>query len=345
MAVEQSQSRPLLSIAVPTFNRVDCLRETVSPLLESGLISPNIQLVVFDNASDDGTSEWLESLRESPGCSVARQPLNLGLEGNIVDAMLRSPGEYVWTVSDHMKLDVDAVRRFIDALPHLSAGGADIIYANIRSYGAVRSRDKPYVPFPWRILTPTEQSRFLFRTGNTSGMVTRHRLRTKSARSVYRFSRFSYPHLGVYAHVKGDSVVAETEPLSDFLDTPATRAKTPAYNSFRSRFIGYPEAVREISRLNKDVAPNCAGLTQAIGALRNDVVKLLQSDIPLADYPLFGPLKTFPWRATPFIIGAMAMKALPRQVRKRVNNWVFRSGTYPARDCGEGSRSAFQISE
>ena len=345
MAVEQSQSRPLLSIAVPTFNRVDCLRETVSPLLESGLISPNIQLVVFDNASDDGTSEWLESLRESPGCSVVRQPLNLGLEGNIVDAMLRSPGEYVWTVSDHMKLDVDAIRRFIDALPHLSAGGADIIYANIRSYGAVRSRDKPYVPFPWRILTPTEQSRFLFRTGNTSAMVTSRRLRTKCARSLYRFSRFSYPHLGVYAHVKGDCVVAETESLSDFLDTPAARAKTPAYNSFRSRFIGYPEAVREISRLNKDVAPNCAGLTQAIGALRNDVVELLQSDVPLADYPLLGPLKTFPWRATPFIIGAMAMKALPRRVRKQVNHWVFRSGVHPAHGCGEGSRSAFQISE
>ena len=345
MAVEQSQSRPLLSIAVPTFNRVDCLRETVSPLLKSGLISPNIQLVVFDNASDDGTSEWLESLRESPGCSVVRQPLNLGLEGNIVDAMLRSPGEYVWTVSDHMKLDVDAIRRFIDALPHLSAGGADIIYANIRSYGAVRSRDKPYVPFPWRILTPTEQSRFLFRTGNTSAMVTSRRLRTKCARSLYRFSRFSYPHLGVYAHVKGDCVVAETESLSDFLDTPAARAKTPAYNSFRSRFIGYPEAVREISRLNKDVAPNCAGLTQAIGALRNDVVELLQSDVPLADYPLLGPLKTFPWRATPFIIGAMAMKALPRRVRKQVNHWVFRSGVHPAHGCGEGSRSAFQISE
>ena len=345
MAVEQSQSRPLLSIAVPTFNRVDCLRETVSPLLKSGLISPNIQLVVFDNASDDGTSEWLESLRESPGCSVVRQPLNLGLEGNIVDAMLRSPGEYVWTVSDHMKLDVDAVRRFIDALPHLSAGGADIIYANIRSYGAVRSRDKPYVPFPWRILTPTEQSRFLFRTGNTSAMITSRRLRTKCARSLYRFSRFSYPHLGVYAHVKGDCVVAETESLSDFLDTPAARAKTPAYNSFRSRFIGYPEAVREISRLNKDVAPNCAGLTQAIGALRNDVVELLQSDVPLADYPLLGPLKTFPWRATPFIIGAMAMKALPRRVRKQVNHWVFRSGVHPAHGCGEGSRSAFQISE
>jgi glycosyltransferase involved in cell wall biosynthesis len=345
MAVNQSQSRPLLSIAVPTFNRVDCLRETLSPLLEGGLISPQIQLVVFDNASDDGTSEWLESLRGRPGCSVVRQPLNLGLEGNIVDAMLRSPGEYVWTVSDHMKLHVDAVRRFIDALPHLSACGADIIYANISSYGAVCSHDKAYVPLPWRNLTPTEQSRFIFRTGNTSGMVTSRRLRTKSARSLYRFSRFSYPHLGVYAHVKGDSIVAETEPLSDFLNTPATRAKTPAYNSFRSRFIGYPEAVREISRLNKDVTPNCAGLTQAIGALRNDVVELLQSDIPLADYPLLGPLKTFPWRATPFIIGAMSMKLLPRRVRKRVNHLVFRSGVQSTGNCDEGSRSAFQISE
>jgi len=248
-AIEKPKPRPLLTIAVPTFNRVNCLSETLSPLLESGVLSPQIQLIVFDNASNDGTSEWLEVLRSRPGCSVVRQPLNLGLEGNIIDAMLRSPGEYVWTLSDHMVLHIDAIRRFVGALPHLRQSGTDLIYATIRSYGAirswgaVRSRDVPYVPFPWANLSASEQSRFLFRIGNISAMVASHRLRTACARWVYRFSGFSYPHMGVFTQVRSDTVVAETEPLSDFLYTQAAQTKVPAYNSFRSRFVGYPAAV------------------------------------------------------------------------------------------------------
>lgn len=345
MAVEQSESRPLLSIAVPTFNRVECLRETLSPLLDSGLLSQQIQLFVYDNASDDETASWLEPLRARPGCNVVRQPLNLGIEGNIIDAMLRSPGQYVWTISDHMKLRVDAIKTFIAKLAHLTASGVDVVYAHISSYGAVRGRDKPYTPFPWRHLTPTEQSRFLFRTGNTSGMITSHRLRVAAARSLFRFSGFSYPHLGVYSHIRPDSLVAETEPLSDFLATPATHAKTPAYNSFRSRFIGYPQAIRELQRLNNHLTPNSAGLTQAIGALRMDVVELLRSDASNASYPLAGPLKTFPWRAKPFIVSAMTMKALPRQVRKRVCGWVFRSAIQHANGRPARSPSEFQINE
>lgn len=345
MTLEKADLRPLLAIAVPTFNRIDCLRETLSPLLESGLLSQQIQLFVYDNASDDGTSSWLDSLRARPGCNVVRQPLNLGIEGNIIDAMLRSTGQYVWTLSDHMKLRVDAIKTFIDKLPHLAASGVDVIYAHISSYGAVRGLDKPYMPFPWRHLTPTEQSRFLFRTGNTSAMITSDRLRVASARSLFRFSGFSYPHLGVYAYIRSDSLVAETEPLSDFLNTPATHTKTPAYNSFRSRFLGYPQAIRELRRLNDVVTPNSAGLTQAIGALRMDVVELLRSDTPVASYPLVGPLMTFPWRATPFIVSAMTMKALPRKVRKRVSDLVFRSAIQHAYGRPARSQPDFRINE
>jgi hypothetical protein len=209
----------------------------------------------------------------------------------------------------------------------------------------VRGRDKPYTPFRWQHLTPTEQSRFLFRTGNTSAMITSHRLRVTAARSLFRFSGFSYPHLGVYSHIRPDSLVAETEPLSDFLATPATHAKTPAYNSFRSRFLGYPQAIRELRRLNECVTPNSAGLMQAIGCLRMDVVELLRSDAPTNSYPLVGPLKTFPWRATPFIVSAMTMKALPRQVRKRVSDWVFRPAVQDAHGRPARSPSEFQIKE
>lgn len=346
MAFESTDRVPTLTIAVPTFNRRDCLRETLTPLIQSGILSQDVQLCVYDNSSDDGTSDWLKSLDSTPGCRVVRQRVNIGLEGNILDAMLRSSGDYVWTVSDHMALRTDAIARFIDALPKLQASGVDIIYAGIESFGSARSSDGRNAPVQWRLLSAAEQSRFIFRTGNISGMVTSRRLRVASARSLYRFSGFSYPHLAVYAHIDGSTFVAETESLSDFLVTSAAQMKAPGYNSFRSRFIGYPTAVRELRRLNTHIIANNDGLLLAVGALRRDVCDLLQSNVPPSRYPLMVPLRTFPWRAMPFIVFAMAMQALPSQVRSVLCQWWFHTGGgQRAADSGASSRYDLRIIE
>lgn len=52
---------PLLTIAIPTFNRLESLRETLIPLLASTLPSNKCEIRVFNNASTDGTTEWLAS--------------------------------------------------------------------------------------------------------------------------------------------------------------------------------------------------------------------------------------------------------------------------------------------
>ena len=48
--------QPLLSIALPTCNRLDSLRETVGPLIESDLLDDEFELRIFNNASTDGTT-------------------------------------------------------------------------------------------------------------------------------------------------------------------------------------------------------------------------------------------------------------------------------------------------
>jgi len=76
-----------------------------------------------------------------------------------------------------------------------------------------------------------------------------------------------------------------------------------------------------------------------------DVAQLLRSDVPVASYPLAGPLATFPWRAKPFIAIAMAMKVLPRQVRKRASELVFRSVVPRAAGRPVSSQAEYRINE
>ena len=104
--------QPLLSIALPTCNRLDSLRETVGPLLESDLLDDEFELRIFNNASTDGTTEWLAGLRHQAGLAICNQPFNVGLEGNIIAALLGSPGRYVWLMADHMVLDPASIRDF-----------------------------------------------------------------------------------------------------------------------------------------------------------------------------------------------------------------------------------------
>jgi hypothetical protein len=45
-------------------------------------------------------------------------------------------------------------------------------------------------------------------------------------------------------------------------------------NGSRSRFIGYPDAIRTIQRLNPVLMSNNAGLKQAIGSIDRDSIDI-----------------------------------------------------------------------
>lgn len=74
-----------LAAVVVTHNRLEKLRETVNRLLAE----PLDHIVVLDNASSDGTSEWLTSLRE-PNLYVEYSDRNLGGTGGFAHGMARA---------------------------------------------------------------------------------------------------------------------------------------------------------------------------------------------------------------------------------------------------------------
>lgn len=85
----------LLSIVVPTYNRVGLLRHTVASALEQD--SDDFELVIVDDASEDGTWEYLRGLS---GVRAYRNPTRLGLAANWNRAVSLSRGRYVFILQD-----------------------------------------------------------------------------------------------------------------------------------------------------------------------------------------------------------------------------------------------------
>lgn len=110
---------PLLTIAIPTYNRAAHLDAQIQWAVASidGRWG-QCQLLVSDNASPDATPAVCEKWQARLGdrLQVVRQPANLGLAGNIAFCINHAAGEYVWTVGDDDVMRPDAVTTVLAAL-------------------------------------------------------------------------------------------------------------------------------------------------------------------------------------------------------------------------------------
>jgi glycosyltransferase involved in cell wall biosynthesis len=92
---------PILTFAVPTYNRLECLRLLVnriaSEIQDSG---GAVELLVCDNASTDGTAPWLREAASRGRLRLIEQPRNLGADGNILACVQQARGRYIWICGD-----------------------------------------------------------------------------------------------------------------------------------------------------------------------------------------------------------------------------------------------------
>jgi glycosyltransferase involved in cell wall biosynthesis len=90
---------PAVSIAIPTFNRATTLERAVRSAL--GQTHPDLEVVVSDNASTDGTGELLARLTASdPRLRTVRQDVNRGMVANLNAALALGRGEHIMLLSD-----------------------------------------------------------------------------------------------------------------------------------------------------------------------------------------------------------------------------------------------------
>ena len=126
MISNKVNKQPLLSICIPTYNRRDILDENISDILNHQSFDENVQLVIGDNASDDGTRELVENfikIHKDKNIKYYKNDSNIK-DKNFLKVLQAGDGIYCKLLNDYTKLSetdlskiIETVRKYKDIDP------------------------------------------------------------------------------------------------------------------------------------------------------------------------------------------------------------------------------------
>lgn len=102
-----------VSVIVPTFNRSNLLKLSIESILKQDY--PNFEIIVTDNASNDNTSEIINSLK-SDKIIYFRNSSNIGIAKNHNMALELCTGEYIHIFSDDDIMLPGCISKKVDIL-------------------------------------------------------------------------------------------------------------------------------------------------------------------------------------------------------------------------------------
>ena len=120
----------ILTIAIPTFNRSDLLKECLSCLVEQ--IQGQVEVLVCDNASTDDTYFVCKKYENFSFFKYIKNESNIGPDGNFLNCLKYARGQYVQLLSDDDILLPGAVSRILDQIT--LHPGASILRVNCCSF-------------------------------------------------------------------------------------------------------------------------------------------------------------------------------------------------------------------
>jgi glycosyltransferase involved in cell wall biosynthesis len=124
-----AKASPLVSIGVPTHDAADYVAESLRSLID--LEYSNLEIIVSDNASTDGTYEIVCDLAAGDKrLRVTRSEIDRGATANFNHLLRVARGEYFMWAADHDLWHPRYVATAVDALEE--DGGAVLAYAHTR---------------------------------------------------------------------------------------------------------------------------------------------------------------------------------------------------------------------
>lgn len=114
-------SKPILTIAIPTHNGSNTISNMLELLLPQ--ITKEIEVIVVDNCSDDGTGDIVKKYAtQYPFLSYIRNEKNIGPDANFLKCFRICRTKYLWNVSDDdivIEGAVDKVLSFLNTNPEM----------------------------------------------------------------------------------------------------------------------------------------------------------------------------------------------------------------------------------
>lgn len=102
-----------LTIAIPTYNRCELLRQTLDSVLTQVKNDDLLEIIVVDNASTDNTEVMMQRY---PSVKYIKNEVNKGIDFNINKCVFEASGEYVHILSDDDLLIDGALDKIISII-------------------------------------------------------------------------------------------------------------------------------------------------------------------------------------------------------------------------------------
>lgn len=227
-------SKPLLSIVIPTYNRIGSLTPLLADL--SAVLERHadlLQVVVCDNRSTDGTPTLIAQFvaRWPDASKLIVREVNFGMEGNIACAMIEGDGHYIWMLSDHQRLCIPNV---IDVIDRLGSLEFELGHAKLLQWSAALEHHDAVQR--WDEIAPHRRGAFLFSLGNLSTMIFKRELALGAMKNIFRACVWSYPHLGIISRLDASSRIIEFDNMSVLPEGPSGTKLTHDYDKISVRF-------------------------------------------------------------------------------------------------------------
>jgi abequosyltransferase len=146
---------PLLTIAIPTYNRSKYLDGLLAALMEQMQGETRIELLVSDNASSDDTCALVAAYQgRGLGIRYIRNAKNLGPDRNILQCYEQASGKYVWVFSDDDLIHSGTLGRVLKAL---SSERYDLVCVRAYFFEGEYKGHKPFSAITDLDVTSTEE--------------------------------------------------------------------------------------------------------------------------------------------------------------------------------------------
>ncbi len=104
--------RPVVSVVIPTYNRKRKLARLIRSILESNYPRDRLEIIVVDDASTDGTHEYIKRL--FPRVKVIRNNEEKLLAESRNIGIRASKGEYIFLIDDDNVVDKNTIRELVE---------------------------------------------------------------------------------------------------------------------------------------------------------------------------------------------------------------------------------------
>jgi len=188
-------STPLLTIAIPTWNRNVQVEKTVKSLVTQ--LCPEISVLVVDNCSATPVSETL-CLSLKPRVRVVRNALNVGGPANVLRCFELADTKWVWILGDDDEPDSNAIAKILSTI----ASNSECVLLDFghplgRARSSTHVSASPVDAINWMYFPNERPQIFAWSDGHISNEILNRELLCPFLQVGYNFIPSLYPHVAM----------------------------------------------------------------------------------------------------------------------------------------------------